>query len=241
MSALTVEIERQLEERADLHIMVEEDAGKLVLSGHIDSEDERATALDIVVEASGGGYEVDDNLDVTVGIPEETDLGMLEDGGRGMFPDAEADLESEDEAIEPGDFTDQPLQQYGDYAAGPSSSFDEDEASDGDEVFVPPTDPVGTDREVIGGLATTSMDDLSVERSSDGRLGDEAIRDAILRELREDAATTDLVVEVKVLEGLATLRGTVQSVDDVENAEEVAARLPGVVEVSEEFDVEDLA
>lgn len=240
MSALTAEIERQLEERANLHIMVEEDAGKLVLSGNIESEDERTTALDIVAEVSGD-YEIDDNLEVTVGIPEETDLGSLEDSGAGMFPDAEADLEAEDEAIEPGDFTDQPVQQYGDFAAGPSSSFAEDEAAEGDEVFVPPTDPVGTDREVIGGLATTSMDDISVERSSDGRLGDEAIRDAILRELREDAATTDLVVDVEVFEGSVTLRGSVPSVIDVENAEEVAARVPGVVEVDEELDVEDLA
>ncbi len=239
MSTLTVEIERQLEERAGLYIAVEEDAGKLVLTGHINSEDERATALDIVAEIAGG-YDVDDNLEVIVGMPEDTDLGRLEDGGIGMFPDAEADFEAEDEALEPGDFTDQPVQQYGDYAAGPSSSFEEDEASDGDEVFVPPTDPVGTDREVIGGLATTSMDDLSVERSADGRLGDEAIRDAILRELREDAATTDLVVDVEVFEGSVTLRGTVPSVDDVENAEEVAARLPGVMEVNEELDVEDL-
>lgn len=240
MSALTAEIERQLEERANLHIMVEEDAGKLVLSGNIESEDDRTTALDIVAEVSGD-YEIDDNLEVTVGIPEETDLGSLEDSGAGMFPDAEADLEAEDEAIEPGDFTDQPVQQYGDFAAGPSSSFAEDEAAEGDEVFVPPTDPVGTDREVIGGLATTSMDDISVERSSDGRLGDEAIRDAILRELREDAATTDLVVDVEVFEGSVTLRGSVPSVIDVENAEEVAARVPGVVEVDEELDVEDLA
>ena len=66
--------------------------------------------------------------------------------------DAEGDLEAEEEAIEPGDFTDQPIMQYGDYAAGPSSGFEDDEASEGDEVFVPPTDPVGTDREVIGGL-----------------------------------------------------------------------------------------
>jgi osmotically-inducible protein OsmY len=239
MSALTAEIERALEEQANLHIAVEEDGDKLVLTGHVDTEDERSTALDIVAEVAGG-YEIDDNIDVTVGLPKETELGTLEEGGAGMFPDAEANLEGEEEAIEPGDFTDQPVMQYGDYAAGPSSAFEEDEASEGDETFVPPTDPVGTDREVIGGLATTSMDDLSVERSSDGRLGDEAIRDAILRELREDAATTDLNLEVEVEEGLVTLRGTVQSLDDVESAEEVAARVPGVIEVNEELDVEDL-
>jgi osmotically-inducible protein OsmY len=239
MSALTAEIERRLEERANLHIAVEEAEGRLVLTGLVETEDERATALDLAAEVAPD-YELDDNLDVTTGIPEETSEGTLEEAGAGMFPDAEADLEEEAEAIEPGDFTDQPVMEFGDYAAGPSSSFEDDEASEGDEVFVPPTDPVGTDREVIGGLGTTSMDDLSVERSSDGQLGDEAIRDAILRELREDAATTDLVIDVEVLEGNVTLRGTVPSVDAAERAEEVAARIPGVVEVDEELDVEEL-
>ena len=239
MSALTDEIERRLEEDADLHIAVEEDAGKLVLTGLIESEQERATALDIVSEVAPG-YEVEDNLDMTVGIPELSAERTGQEAGVGMFPDAEASLDEEREAIEPGDFTDQPTIQYGDYAAGPSSAFGEDESSEGDEVFVPPTDPVGTDREVIGGLATTSMDDLEVERSSDGRLGDEAIRDAVLRELREDAATTDLAIDVEVIDGYVTLRGTVPSVDDAENAEEVAARLPGVIEVIEELEVEDL-
>jgi osmotically-inducible protein OsmY len=48
-------------------------------------------------------------------------------------------------------------------------------------------------------------------------------------------------VDVEVFEGSVTLRGSVPSVIDVENAEEVAARVPGVVEVDEELDVEDLA
>lgn len=239
MSALTAEIERQLEERANLHIVVEEAGGKLVLSGLVESESEHATALDIVA-AVARDYEVDDNLEVTVGIPEDTEVGTVDEAGAGMFAGADGDLEAEDEAIEPGDFTDQPVIQYGDHAAGPSSSFEDDEAAEGDEVFVPPTDPVRTDREVIGGLSTTSMDDVSVERSSDGRLGDEAIRDAILRELREDAATTALEVEVEVLDGVATLRGTVPSVDETESAEEVVARVPGVVEVNEELNVEEL-
>jgi osmotically-inducible protein OsmY len=239
MSVLSAEIERRLEERANLHIAVEEQDGHLVLTGLVDTEEERATALGLAAEAAPD-YELDDNLAVTTGIPEHTTEGTLEEAGAGMFPDAEADLEEEDEAIEPGDFTDQAVIEYGDYAAGPSSSFEDDEASDGDEVFVPPTDPVGTDREVIGGLSTTSMDDLSVERSSDGQLGDEGIRDAILRELREDAMTTDLTIDVEVTDGNVVLRGTVPSIDTAESAEEVAARVPGVVEVDEELDVEDL-
>jgi osmotically-inducible protein OsmY len=82
------------------------------------------------------------------------------------------------------------------------------------------------------------MEDLHVDRSaSDGRLGDEAIADAIRRELREDAATTGLVVRVVVRNGVAHLRGAVPDLSDAEAAEEVAARVPGVVEVVEELEV----
>jgi osmotically-inducible protein OsmY len=239
MSLLTDEIERKLAEAADLSVLVEEDGGRLVLTGLIASEVERSTALDLVAEVAGA-LDVDDNLEVSVGIPQQTELGSLNAGGMGMFPDADSDLEEESEAIEPGDFTEQPIQQYGDFAAGPSSAFEDDEAEDGATVFVPPTDPVGTDREVIGGLATTSLDDISVEPSSDGRLGDEAIAEAIVRELREDAATTALSIEVEVIEGAVTLRGTVMTIEDAESVEEVAARVPGVVEVDEQLEVEHL-
>lgn len=85
------------------------------------------------------------------------------------------------------------------------------------------------------------MDSLEVERSSDGTLGDEAIADAIRRELREDAATTALTIDVAVYRGVARLRGTVQDIADAENAEEVAARVPGVLEVREELEVADMA
>jgi osmotically-inducible protein OsmY len=52
--------------------------------------------------------------------------------------------------------------------------------------------------------------------------------------------TTDLVIDVDVLEGNVVLRGTVPSIDSAESAEEVAARVPGVIEVDEELDVEEL-
>src|ERR687895_781701 len=60
-----------------------------------------------------------------------------------------------------------------------------------------PTDMHGNPR-VLGGFSSSSMESIEVERSSDGTLGDEAIAEAILRELREDAATTGLQIEVEV-------------------------------------------
>src|SRR5438105_3153657 len=57
------------------------------------------------------------------------------------------------------------------------------------------------------------------------------------RELAEDAATTDLEIVVAVRQGVAHLRGRVSDLDDADNAESVAARVPGIREVVEELDV----
>ena len=124
-----------------------------------------------------------------------------------------------------------------------SSGVDADEEED--TSYSPPTDPVvTTDRHgntrVLGGFSSSSMDSVAVERSSDGTLGDEAIAEAILRELREDAATTALEIDVRVVNGVAHLRGAVTDIVDSENAEEVAARVPGVTEVVDELRVSTL-
>ena len=68
-------------------------------------------------------------------------------------------------------------------------------------------------------------------------LGDEALADAVRRELAEDAATAELNIFVAVRNGVAHLRGQVADLDDADNAESVAARVPGIREVVEELDV----
>lgn len=107
---------------------------------------------------------------------------------------------------------------------------------EGAEPYFPPTDPVlTTDRhgepQVLGGFSSGSMDDVHVARSADHQLGDEAIADAIRRELAQDATTMDLRINVEVRDGVATLSGPVDGMEDGENAEEVASRVPGVKEV----------
>ena len=233
---LAAEVERRLHEGAELHISVEEDAGRLVLTGIIADETERATALELVAEVAPG-VEVDDNLELDEALPEGI-VGTLGDLVAPAVDERDASLEelAEAETLEPGDFTTQETLEFGDAAAGPTSAFD-DEASEGDEVFVPPVDPVGTDREVIGGLQSSAVDEIDVERSADGQLGDEAIRDAVLRELREDAVTTELAIDVEVTRGRVILTGTVTDIQEAETAEEVAARVPGVVEVQEQLEV----
>lgn len=114
------------------------------------------------------------------------------------------------------------------------------------EPYSPPTDPVidVDDRaqvHVLGGFSPSATDGMDAPPSAeDGRPGDAALEDAVRDELRRDAATTDMVVGVRVREGVAYLSGSAASLDDAENAEAVAARVPGVIEVVEEFTVQGM-
>jgi hypothetical protein len=131
------------------------------------------------------------------------------------------------------DFTDQPLS---------TDATEIVENSDGDEVFFAPTDPVlraGADGqpEILGGFSPTAEPSVP-ERSSDGRIGDEAITDAVRDSLALDASTADLQLTIDVEGGVVHVRGTVPSIDDGENAEAVASAVQGVVEVIDETDVE---
>jgi hypothetical protein len=65
-------------------------------------------------------------------------------------------------------------------------------------------------------------------------------RPAIPREFREDAATTDLEIDVTVFEGDVTLRGTVPFLEDTDAAAEVAVRVPGVSSAANELIVAGL-
>jgi hypothetical protein len=152
------------------------------------------------------------------------------------------DNEGEPDFEREPDFTDQTFLEDPTVAPGATGSSPDDPASDGEEVYIPPTDPVVTtdlhgQAQILGGFATSSTDSVEVQRSSDGELGDEAIAETVQRELREDAATTDLQIAVEVNQGVVYLRGTVGDLDDVDNAESVAARVPGVVEVREMLEV----
>ena len=53
-------------------------------------------------------------------------------------------------------------------------------------------------------------------------------------------STTDLQIEVTVEQGVVYLRGRVEGIEDVDNAESVAGRVPGVLDVVEELDVIEL-
>lgn len=242
-SSLSERLERELGD-AGIFVAVEDSEGTIVLSGLVESTEEREAARDIVTAAVGGGRRVDvDNVQVSGVLPADSSLGALSEAEIAGFDGAEPGLEDPEE-MDPGDFTDQETMpssdsmQAGSLSGSPSD--DPDLASSGNIVHVPPIDPVGDRAGVIGGFQSSSMSSIEVERSSDGTLGDEAIRDTILQELHEDAATSGLALQVSVFRGIATLTGRVADIDDVEAAEEVTGRVPGVVEVIEELEVEHL-
>jgi osmotically-inducible protein OsmY len=233
---LTTRIEARLAE-AGLTVTVESSDGALVLSGVVPSDEARQAAADIVAQAAPDAR-IDNQLDVETVLP--TDI----DHFAGSEPTAEmaessSDIQLAGGELEP-DFTDQTELRDPIAAAGPGSSQAEDAVESGDEVYTPPNDPVlSTDAygaaHVLGGFGTDH--DVTVERSSDGRTGDEALADAVRQELAEDAATTDLNILVAVRNGVAHLRGQVPDLEDADNAESVAARVPGIREVVEELEV----
>jgi len=142
--------------------------------------------------------------------------------------------------VEPS-LNDQPLLTDPIAAAGDPDDW-EDPVAEGDEAYVPPMDPVVTtdahgQARVLGGFSADATVERSPLHSSDGQIGDEAIADAVRAALRDDAATTDLQVDVAVEGGIVRLFGTVSGMEDVDNAEAVAERVPGVVDVVEELQV----
>jgi osmotically-inducible protein OsmY len=239
-ATVTQRIERELE-RAGLYLAVEDSDGALILSGRVDTAEDSQAAEDIVRELAPG-RRIDNQLEVELVLPETVGDRTSEEPSETDLPDSVGQLREWGGDIEP-DFTEQRLFTDASEEPGPTSWGPEDAVAEGDEPYVPPTDPVITtgrhgEAEVLGGTSPDSMDSVEVEPSAEDNVpGDEALADAIRRELREDAATTELRIEVLVRQGVVHLRGSVPSLDDADNAGAVAARVPGVRDVMEELEV----
>ncbi|MBI3980236.1 MAG: BON domain-containing protein [Chloroflexi bacterium] len=113
------------------------------------------------------------------------------------------------------------------------------------EPYFPPTDPVVEPTtsyegiQVLGGFAATSADTPSepADHPAALQLSDDEIAEDVRLALRQDAGTTDLLVDVRVRRGVAVLRGTVNSLEDTELAMAVASRVPGVRDVVDELSI----
>jgi len=232
------EIERRIQQNTDLAVAIEEDSGLLRLIGLVESDESKRAAEDIA-RAAAPDREIVNDIEVETLWPAETAEVTAEELGI----DGQTDVDILSDELEP-DFEDQTLSSDQLSASGPSGSAD-DLVSDGDTPYFPPTDPVirvreNSDPEVVGGFTPTSDTTMEVDRSADGTIGDEALADAVRRELREDASTADLEIDVAVRKGVAILRGRVTDLDDAENAEAVAGSVPGIRDVVEDLRVIEL-
>ncbi|MGH2352471.1 MAG: BON domain-containing protein [Chloroflexota bacterium] len=236
--SLVDRLERELEAQAGINAVVEVKGDELVLSGRVDTPEARQAAEDIV---SGlvQGKRINNGLEVETVRPQAVSDFYAGEAPSAEPPESLEEIREQELEIDP-DFSDQALSTSGLASAGV------DTLEEKDTVFFPPTDPVITSDEkgeakVLGGFSPTSTTSVDVARSaSDAELGDEAIVDAVQRELREDAATTDLVIDIIVRQGVVHLRGTVRHLDDAENAQAVAGRVPGVSEVVDELTVSEI-
>jgi hypothetical protein len=112
--------------------------------------------------------------------------------------------------------------------------------------YIPPMDPVVSsdadeeeDLEVVGGFASDSLEAPLAQDQVPPRVrrNDDELAEAVARALRADSYTTDLNIDVEVEDGVVYLRGQVTSLEDIEQAEEVAGRVPGVEDVEEELEI----
>src|SRR5688572_2115082 len=235
-----IDLELLIAQRAGIQAAIQIDGEELTVSGFASTEGEKRAALEIVEEFAPDMSVVDDIAIMDV-MPAEIDgLQVSETESEGLTGATPGT--SDTEALEPGDFTDQQTMRDPTAASGPSGTHADDQTEEGDEVYVPPTDPVrGSDNEPLGGFQTTAMDDDREPVSQIvGGPADAGIVDAVLLELRQDAETTHLDLRVSSSEGVVRLRGIVEDIEDAENAEAVAERVPGVVEVIDETEVRRL-
>ncbi|MBI3964438.1 MAG: BON domain-containing protein [Chloroflexi bacterium] len=220
-------IARALADQFDIQVQVKEINGLILLTGTVNSLEEREAAGRLA-STLAPGWSIENGLDVAEIRPEDLAESVASDVLEPDFPDlsVQPDLKSA--------------------VADRQEEHEYERASRAGMSFFPPTDPVVApaqlgELEVLGGFAATSLDDAEVERSEGDTLpGDEALTDAVRRELRADASTTDLPIRIFVRRGIAHLRGTVPSLEDAENAEAVASSVPGVRAVSEELRIAGL-
>ena len=215
---------------AAIFVAAELRGSTIVLSGEVESEEERQAALDLA-------HAVGDRIGLTV-----------EDATEGLDIEPEELFGNEPPTGEAADSLpdEVSLEELRPDFQGDDGTSDPMESAAEAIPYMAPTDPVvrpvdsPQELEIVGGFASTSMDDPLGGMDVNDLRRDDAILADVVRELREDAATIDLGIRVTADRGVVTLRGEVPNLDDAENAESVAGRVPGVVEVREELRVAGL-
>jgi osmotically-inducible protein OsmY len=221
-------LERALEQ-IGVHAAISVDGRLVTLTGEVDTE-EAVLAAEEVVRGLTPDCQIDNNLEVQDTLPVDVEAFQTEIGAADNLSESRVELDTGDSEIEPS-FTDQPL------------ITAQDDSEDQDESHFAPTDPViepgaRENIDVVGGFSGTSLDQADpLPSASDGRIGDEALEEAVRQMLISDASTTDLNIRVSVRNGTVILEGSVAGIEDAENAEAVANSVRGVREVVDRLDV----
>lgn len=111
------------------------------------------------------------------------------------------------------------------------------------EPYFPPTDPPMRagglqNAEIMGGFAVTSLEEPMDDNDDPLRLsGDDEIAELVRHALLSDAYTADLAIDVEVEDGVVYLHGRVTSLEDIDQAEQVAGSVAGVEEVQEDLEI----
>ena len=222
----------------DVAVSVENRVARLI--GPVDSIRLHEAALDLAGSVDGV-RDIEDEISYEVISP---DMVTEPNDDDEQFGYADRQSLQDDISDEDGDFS------------GSPGTVNQIEVIEDGATYFPPVDPVvepvrgPRELEVVGGFQEEATDDTeeesaeafdeSVPLGEGTRLiqrDDDDILDDVNRELREDSETTTLKLHVSVRRGVVTIRGEVQSIDDAENAESVASRVPGVVEVVDRTEI----
>src|SRR5262249_17174128 len=128
--------------------------------------------------------------------------------------------------------------------SGDPGTTDVIEAVEDEGAYFPPTDPpLGrrgqADIQVVGGFADSSLEEPDEPEDHPLRVqgNDEELAEQVRYALAADAYTADLNIEVEVEYGVVYLHGKVGSLEDIEQAEQVAGSVPGVEDVEEDLEI----
>lgn len=229
IQVLTRRISTILEE-AGIFIAIEPDKGNLVLSGEVESAENRQAAMDVAsAVATPAGFGVVDGLEVLEMSPDsafaEGSLPLADEPWASEVAGAPHDPNRSEPEMDP-DFTDDIGTTNPELAASEAVPY------------YPSTDPIvrpssGEEHlEILSGFGPGRIVD---DPDADPNPTDDELAQKVASVLRRDALTTDLDISIMVQNGVVRLRGEVPAPEDASAAEAIAGDVPGVVEVREEL------
>jgi hypothetical protein len=224
-------------EEVGIFVGAEIDGDTVVISGEVDSVENRDAAMDVARATLGrAGLRLVDAIDI---------MEISPDSVYDPSPRLSASGYRESDAAGAGDQQDRGAMEIDPDFIDDIGTTDPQIAAAEGVPYYPPTDPVvrpadnPQELDMLNGFAPSAMDDRA---SGDGPRNDEELVAEIEQALRDDASTMDVAdgIAVGVRDGVVLLVGDVPTLEDAENAEAVAGMVAGVVEVREELRIDSI-